>query len=162
MNLVKLDWQFVFTIINILTLYVLMKKFLFKPVTAFMQRRTESIKAEIDEAKNKIREAEEYKGKYKELLAVAHIKAEEVLQDANVRAMAEYEQIILEARKEAEVIIVRANELIQNEKRKVLKNVKDEISSLAFAVASKIIRKNMDNELNRKIIEDFFNEEGAT
>ena len=37
--MLRLDWNLVFTVINLLILYVLMRKFLFKPVNEILEKR---------------------------------------------------------------------------------------------------------------------------
>ena len=41
--MLRLDWNLVLTIINLLILYLLMKKFLIGPVTAIMEQRQADI-----------------------------------------------------------------------------------------------------------------------
>ena len=42
-----------------------------------------------------------------------------------------------------------------------LKDIRNEITSLAFAAASKILQKNVDTEANKKIVQNFLDEEGV-
>ena len=159
--MVELNSQLFFIIINILILYFLLKKFLFKPVTEFMENRTKSIQNDLNDANNKVKEAENLKKQYEEMLKSAHSKANEIIQAARENANKEYEQILQQARQDAEEIIRRANESIELERQKVMKEMRNEITSLAFAAASKIVQKNMDTETNKKIIENFLDEEGV-
>ena len=48
--MLRLDINLVFTIINLLVLYFLMKKFLFKPVNNIIAQREEAIKKQFDDA----------------------------------------------------------------------------------------------------------------
>ena len=48
--MLRLDINLVFTIINLLVLYFLLKKFLFKPVNTIIEQREEAIKKQFDEA----------------------------------------------------------------------------------------------------------------
>ncbi len=161
MSLVKLDWTFLFTIINIIVLYWIMKKVLFKPVSGFIEARAKGIESDIDHAKKMLNDAEKEKEKYAKLLKEAHGLADEIVQRAKDDAHVEYERIIMQGHKEYEILVNRANETIALQKQKAIKEMKDEITSLAFAAASRVVKQNMDNGVNKKIISDFLNEEGV-
>ena len=60
--MLNLDWNIVWTIVNILVLFLLLKHFLFKPITEMMESRT----AEIE---NNLKDAEDQKQKASELTA---------------------------------------------------------------------------------------------
>ena len=59
-------WNLLFTVINVLVLYLLMKKFLFKPVLAVLEKRKEMIASNMEEARKSQQEAEELKTDYEE------------------------------------------------------------------------------------------------
>ena len=61
LGLVEPDATFFFMFVNIGILYFILKKFLFVPVTNFMEKRKQGIENTINEAKRKVKEAEEYK-----------------------------------------------------------------------------------------------------
>jgi F-type H+-transporting ATPase subunit b len=152
---------FIFALINLAILYFILKKILFVPVTKFMENRTKSIENNIQSAMNKKAEAESLKIEYENQLLNAKEQADVILKDASGRAAREYESIIAQAKEESQGLIDRTRADIENERRQMLKEVRNEVASLALAAASKIIEANMDNEKNRSLVEKFINEEGA-
>ena len=72
--MLELDWDIVWTIVNLLILFLLLKHFLFKPITQMMESRT----AEIE---NNLKDAEEQKQKAQQL----NTQYEEQLQGARPR-----------------------------------------------------------------------------
>ena len=54
--------DFVWTIINLIVLYLVLRKILFKPVTEFMENRTNSIKQQLEDSKNSNEKALQLKG----------------------------------------------------------------------------------------------------
>lgn len=151
----------IWTLINFAILFLLLKKFLFKPVTELMEKRTNAIEEDISNARTKLQEAEKTKSEYETILNTAYSKREDILQAAKESATKESEEIIHQARKEAEGILNKAQEAIELEKQKALKEIRNEITSLAFAAASKILQKNVDTEANKKIVQNFLDEEGV-
>lgn len=151
----------IWTLINFAILFLLLKKFLFKPVTELMEKRTNAIEEDISNARTKLQEAEKTKSEYETILSAAYSKREDIFQAARESATKESEEIIHQARKEAEGILNKAQEAIELEKQKALKEIRNEITSLAFAAASKILQKNVDTEANKKIVQNFLDEEGV-
>ena len=149
------------TLLNFAILFFLLKKFLFKPVTELMEKRTNDIQNDINSARLKLEEAEKTKNEYAATLSTAAAKREDIIQTAKDAAAKDAEEIIRQARFEADNIISKAKEAIEFEKQNALKDIRNEITSLAFAAASKILQKNVDTEANKKIVQNFLDEEGV-
>ena len=84
--MLELDWDIVWTIVNLLILFLLLKHFLFKPITQMMESRT----AEIE---NNLKDAEEQKQKAQQL----NTQYEEQLQGAQAQAAQKDETIAAQA-----------------------------------------------------------------
>lgn len=154
-------YTFIFVAINLLILFFMMKKMLFKPVSEFMAKRTQSIKDDIDNAKKSKAEAIELKKKYEEDLMTAKQTADKIIDEARNRANSEYEAIVGSARQNAETLLENAKEEIEREREEMVKGIKNQVASLALSAASKIIEANMDTESNRKLVNKFIDEVGA-
>ncbi len=155
------QWRFLTVIINLLILYFVLKKILFKPVTQFMENRTKSIKDAIDNADQNRAEASELKKKYEEQLKTAKTEGDKILNDARTRANKEYDGIMANAKKDAENILVKAREEIEREREQMIKEIRGQVAGLALTVASKVMEANMDNEKNKALAEKFINEAGV-
>jgi F-type H+-transporting ATPase subunit b len=152
---------FIFAAINLTVLYLAMKKFLFKPVTEFMERRKKSISDSLEKVAKEMAEAGDMKKEYAELLKSARKEAEKIVSSANSRANAEYDSIIKKAGIEADKILATAKEEIEKEKQKSLAGIRNEVAGLALLAASKVIEKNMDTESNREFVDKILDEAGA-
>ena len=153
--------KFVFVAINLLILYFVLNKILFKPVTAFMENRAKTISDAIANADTSKAEAEELKKKYGEQLEYAKDEADKILDAARIRGAKEYDEMLVAAKKDAEGVLVRAREEIEREKMQMIKEVRGQIAGLALAAASKVIEANMDTETNRVLVDKFIDEAGA-
>lgn len=152
---------FVFVIINLLVLYWILKRLLFKPVKQFMENRTDSIRKSIEKAEKDKAYAAELKNEYESKLRTAREQANEIIMDARSRADSEYNAIIKTAKQDAEAILSRAREEIELERERMLKDIRNEVASLALAAASRVLEENMDNETNRAIVDKFLDEAGV-
>lgn len=153
--------KFIFVAINLLILYFVLNKILFKPVTAFMESRAKTIGDAIANADKSRVEAEELKKKYVDQLKSAKEEADKILEAARSRGSKEYDEIMGTAKKDAEGVLVRAREEIEREKLQMIKEVRGQIAGLALAAASKVIESNMDTETNRALVNKFIDEAGA-
>ncbi len=59
--MLRLDWNLLFTILNLLIFYVVIKKFLIRPVLSMMDKREQMIQDQLEAASAKEAEAEERK-----------------------------------------------------------------------------------------------------
>jgi F-type H+-transporting ATPase subunit b len=152
---------FIWVAINLMILYFFLRKFLFKPVTQFMEKRTMSIKNAIESAEANRSESETLRLKYTEQLRAARDDADKILNDARIRADKEYEAIINNARQNVEDINAKAREELELERQQVTRDIKNQVAGLALAAASKVLEANMDTESNRKLVDDFLDKAGA-
>ncbi len=65
-GLVEFSWTFVFQIINTIVIFLLLRHFLFKPTTDFMEKRTRDIEKDIEDAETMKQEAATLKASYEE------------------------------------------------------------------------------------------------
>ena len=130
---------FIFTIINILVLFVGLKMFLFKPIMEVLNKREEMVQAQFASAKSAEESAMNLKKDYQDKLRDAST-AEQMVNEAKDRAEQEREKLLDEARLESEKMLDKAKADIAAEQRRAEESVKDEISKLAIAAARKIIK----------------------
>ena len=150
-----------FSAINILVLFILLKLILFGPITKLMNTRSERIKKNIADAETNKAQAEELKNKYQEQVKKIKEETNYIMDEAKRKAQAEAEDLLRKAKAEAEMILEKARQEGTAEAQKALEGAKKQIAGLALAAASKVIQKNMDNETNRKLVEEFIDKEGA-
>lgn len=160
--MIEFSWStFVFNIINVLILYWLMKKYLFGPVMAIMDKRTNTIKTSLEDAENKNNEALRLKQEYADILNTADEKASEIIKSARERAAKEHDKQIRETNAEIARMMQEANKTIEFERQRSMQGIQDEIAKIAMIAAAKVIRKNVDDSTNNQLINDFLKEAGT-
>ncbi len=65
----------IITVVVLLILYLLLKKLLYKPVSRFMQKRSDLIQSEIDDAREMKQEAKYIKDNQEKIINEAHIES---------------------------------------------------------------------------------------
>lgn len=152
-------WNFIWSAVNIIILFILLKIFLFKPINKIMNERTRSIQDDIDSAEKSRREAEELKKQYADDLSNAKEEAQKIIMKAHDDAEAEKAAILKKSQEEASQIISDAGKTIENERRRILQQAQSQIADLAIEAASKIIGENVDDEKNRRLVDEFLSSE---
>ena len=131
-------WNILWTVVNLLVLYLVFKKFLFKPVMKVINAREDMIK--FDDAKKSQEEADALKASYDEKLESAKTEADEIIVNARNRAQEEHEAALEKTRKETEVMLEKAKADIATEKEKATEAAQADIARLALIAARKIVK----------------------
>ena len=148
-------WTFVATICNLFLQIYLIKRFLFKPVNAMLEKRKAMADAQIRDAIKAKDEAEAMKAEYEQNMADAKNKANEILNTAQKTASIQSEEILKEAAQQAAAIKAKAEKDIAQEKRKAVNEIKDEIGGMAMDIAGKVIEREISEEDHKKLIDEF-------
>lgn len=148
-------WNIIISLANLLILYAIIKKFLFKPVKNVMSKR----QAEIDERYSSANEAEkaayESKSEWEARLGRATQEASDILSQATDNAKLRSDKIIDEARNRAETIIRQAESEADLEYKKAADKIKHEIVEVSGDIAEKILGREVNTEDHRNLIDSF-------
>ena len=113
-------------------------------------------------AKEGKEEVARLKEEYEAKLSGVDAQVQEILSDARKKALANETKIISEARQEAGRIVERANHEAELEKQKVADEVKQEVISVAAAMAGKIVATGMDDATQERLLDETLKEMGES
>ena len=153
-------WTCLFTFCNLVLLFLVMKKFLFKPVKKMIDDRQKEIDGLYEDAGKKNEEAEEMQKEYREKLDRANEESEEILKQAQRKAQLREEEMLKEAQEKARLTLKRAEEQVELEKKRAVNDIKDEVSGMAVDIASAIIERDVSEEEHKELIDKFIEELG--
>ena len=145
----------VFTLINTLIIFLLYRFLVHNKVMAIMEKRREAINAEIDAAENAKKEAEQAKAEYTERIQQSKDEADRIVAEAVKKASDREAEIIAEANQNAARLKQQAQESIEQEKRRALNEVKDQISEVVVLAAAKVCEKEISQKDNAELIDSF-------
>ncbi len=148
-------WTFIAQICNLLIQVYIFKRFLFKPVSAMLEKRRAMADAEIQDAVKAKDDAQAMKAEYEQNMQEAKNKANEILSTAQKTAAVQSEEMIREATQQAATIKTKAEKDIAMEKAKAVNEIKDEIGSMAMEIAGKAIGRELREEDHTKLINEF-------
>ena len=150
----------IFAWVNLLILYLFLKKLLFKPVKNMIDSRQKEIDDMYSDAEMSRRTAAEMKNEYEEKLERANEESEEILKAAHRKAQLREEEIIKEANLKAARTLERASEQVELEKKRAINEVKDEVSDMAISIAAAVIERDVKESEHKELIDDFISRMG--
>ncbi len=89
--MLKFDLNFLWTIINLILFFVLMRFLLFKPIKKILTQRQEMIDNQFKDAENAKEQADLLKSQYESELAGVENKKNQIINDARSDAKTEYD-----------------------------------------------------------------------
>ena len=153
-------WTFIATICNLFIQIYLIKRFLFKPINAMLEKRKSLADAQIREAEQAKNEAQAMKSEYEQNMLEAKNKASEIVASAQKTAAVQSEQMLAEASAQAAAMKAKAESDIAQEKRKAVNEIKNEIGGMAVEIAGKVIEREISEEDHTKLIDEFISNVG--
>lgn len=148
-------WTFIAQICNLFLQMYLIKRFLFKPINAMLEKRRAMADAEIQDAVKAKEEAIAMKSEYEQNMLEAKNKANEIVTNAQKTAAIQSEEMLKEASQQAAAMKAKAESDIAQEKRKAVNEVKNEIGGMAMEIAGKVIEREINEEDHAKLIDEF-------
>lgn len=150
----------IFAWVNLLILYLFLKKLLFKPVKNMIDSRQKEIDDMYSDAEESRTTAAALKSEYEEKLEHANEESEQILKNAVRRAQLREEEILKDADKKAARTLERATEQVELEKKRAINEVKNEVSDMAVSIAAAVIERDVSKDEHQNLIDEFINRMG--
>jgi len=147
-------------ICNLFIQLFIFKKFFWDKILHVIDQRRQAADQEIASAQASRSEAEAIKSTYEQNMRQAKEKADGILLNAQKTANSRSEEIIGQAQATAAQIKAKASADIALEKKKAVNEAKDEISSLAMAIAGKVVERELNADDQNGMIDRFIEELG--
>ena len=151
-----------FTLVNTVALFLVLKKFLFKPVINMIMQRQQEIDTMYDEADAAKQKAQQLQASYERMLADAQRTGDSIVKEATARAQTREEEIIRQANAQADAIRQKAEQDIAKEKKKAVNDAKDEIAGLAMAIAGKVVGRSLGDQDQTALVDQFIENMGES
>ena len=129
--ILNLNSQIIWVFVDLLILFVLMKKFLFGPITRMLDDRAQEVSDTLDQADRRLAEAEQQ----------------------------EYDRLVAEAQTAVQRLDEQAARRRDSERTQMLREAKKEITALVLLTTAKVSRQKLNSDTDRAMIDDFLREE---
>ncbi|MBN3523930.1 F0F1 ATP synthase subunit B [Paenibacillus apiarius] len=154
-------WEnFVFAIVAFLILYLLLRKYAFGALFDVMEKRRALVQQQMDEAANSRTQAQTFVEEQKQALATARKEAYDIIEQARQTSARQADDIIAGAKEESVRLKEEAARDIESEKNKAVAALRNEVSSMSVAIASKILEKQVDEKEQEQLVGQYLKEVG--
>ncbi len=150
----------IFAWANLLILYLVLRKILFHPIKNMIDSRQKEIDDMYENAEKDKAAAESMRKDYEARLESAAEESEEMLRNAQRRALLKEEEILKEAAEQARRTKERAEEQIALEKRQAMNDIKDEVSAIAIQIAEAVVARDVKESEHADLIDGFIDSMG--
>ncbi|KRN43235.1 F0F1 ATP synthase subunit B [Fructilactobacillus fructivorans] len=144
-----------FYAILFLLLMWIVKIFAWKPITKMMQDRSTKIANDIDSAEKSRNDAAKLAKERADALQNSHDEATKIVSDAEQAGQKRRDTIISDAQNDAKGLKDKAHKDIEQECEYALASTKDDVADLSIEIASKIIKKNLNADDQKALIDSY-------
>ena len=144
--MLKLDLNLLWTVVDVLILYVLLRKFLFKPIQNVLDQRQKTIEADIAAAQTSKTEA-----------AAALTTAQDKLRNVDNEAAARREAY----EKQADEIVAAGKAAVEIERQNKLREADAQATALARSMCEKLLKHNLTAQDDNQLLDDLLQKAGA-
>ncbi len=154
-------WQIVISLCNLAILFLIVKKFLFKPVRKMLDERKAAVEKEYAAAEEAKQSAEKSMAEWDEKMKSAKNEADEIIRKASENAAILSNKMTAEAKEKADAVIRHAKNEAELEYKRAADGVKQEIADVSAAIAEKVLEREINENDHRSLISDFLGQIGA-
>jgi F-type H+-transporting ATPase subunit b len=147
---------YIWTIVTFLILLALLAKFAWRPLLEALERRQESIRKSLDDARQAKQDLERVNAESQRILAQARTEAEAIVARTRDDAARLREELRQKAQQEASGILRNTEKQIELETARALHQIRNEAVDISVAIASKILQRNVSREDNERLIAETF------
>ena len=152
--MLTLNLNILWTVVNILVLFVLLRKFLYRPVMNVIEQRQKQIDDAIADAEGKKNDAQA-------VLAQAQDKLQNVDTEAyEKQAEKEKEQLLQDAQRQADAIVAEGKAAAEAEHARRLRDANAETSALARDMCEKLLARNLTQQDDARLLDDLLQKAG--
>ena len=160
-DLLAINWNLIFSIITVLVLILILKRFFFEKVKKFMDERKANVEEQFQKAEEAENQAREKLDEYNEILAGAEKEKRVIIADAMENAKIQANSVLDEARKEAADIREKSRLQIERENMAARKEIHNEVGDLAVQLAEKILESELDDDAQASVIDEIISKSEA-
>lgn len=149
------DWvrDFIIQLLALVILFLIVRFFLWKPVTNFINAKAEAVDSELIKANEIALENQKINDELNAKMASAEEEIKQLLANANLEGQRRKETIINEAKLEAKRRIDEASTQIDLEVKRQKEDIKQAIVDIAFLAASQIAEREVSKEKYLSLVE---------
>ena len=153
-------WTALFVLLNTLAIFLVARKYLFKPVHKMITDRQKEIDDMYADARKAKEDAETMAAEYQRKMSEAQAASDRLMREAAARGQDRGDELVRKAKAEAAAILAKAGQEGEREKRRAINEAKDEIASMALSIAEKVVERELNDADQSALVDRFIDELG--
>lgn len=148
-----------FILMQILLFIILMmvlRNYAYDPIINLLEERKAKIAKGLEDARQASIARENADAEAKKILDAARSEAAKVRQDAAVQAEETAKGITAQATEEAKGIVAAARSDAEEERNRILSELRGQVAAISIAAANKLVGESLDEGRQRSLIANFF------
>ena len=146
------------TIVTFLVLLLVLRWKAWGPLMDTLDARAKQIEDSLSKAEKVTADAEQQAEKNEEILNSARKEAQGIVSQAREAAEKLKSKLESDGKNQYDVMLLKASSQIESEKQKALSEIKNTVIDIALKASEKIIKRNLNNDDNKKMIEQTVDE----
>jgi len=159
--MLTLNLNLLYTVVNILVLFLLLRKFLYKPVMNIIAQRQKQVDDALNAAETSRQEATAALNDAQAKLR--NVDAEAAARRAAYEQQAEKDkqQLLADAQKQADAILAEGKAAAEAERQHKLRQADAQTTALARAMCEKLLVRNLNEQDDARLLDDLLEKAGA-
>lgn len=145
----------IWTVVTFLVTFVALRMIAWKPLLGALDEREGRIRDSLEKAEKAREEAKQAIAENKANMEASLRRSQELVAEARQEAERVRTQAREEARAEAKRIMDEGRRQLEVERRAVFADLRKEAAGLAISAAEQLLKKNLDEAENRKLVDEF-------
>lgn len=149
-----IDWKLLLAqAVNFLVLLFVLRRYAYRPMLEFLEKRSDRIEQGLKDAEAAQAKLAQMEEKEKETIALARDEARAIVNAAELSAKKRDAERLADTEAKTKRFLEDAVVKIEEEKRKMLSEAKQEIASVVALSVEKVLREKVDAKKDKELIE---------
>lgn len=159
--MLTLNINLLWTVVNVLVLFLLLWKFLYKPVMNIIEQRQKQVDDAMAAAETSKTEAKTALNAAQDKLRNVDAEAAQRREAYEKQAEKEKEQLLADAQRQADAIVAEGKAAAEAERQHKLREADAQTTALARAMCEKLLERNLTQQDDARLLEDLLQKAGV-
>ena len=159
--MLTLNLNLLYTVVNVLILFLLLRKFLYKPVMGIIAQRQKQVDDALNAAETSKKEAAAAMNAVQDKLRNVDTEAAARREAYEQQAETAKQQLLAEAQKQADAIVAEGKAAAEAERQHKLREADAQTTALARAMCEKLLSRNLTEQDDSRLLDDLLEKAGA-
>ncbi|MEC7918487.1 MAG: F0F1 ATP synthase subunit B [Candidatus Neomarinimicrobiota bacterium] len=144
---------YIWSLVIFLLVLLILKKYAWTPLLDFLDQREKEIADSLAMAESAKADLEKVKEESKEILNQAKNQGKSIVSDSKQKAEDAGNKILNDAKAKSDEFLVEAKSKIDLEKKRAIKEIKEEVVDLSLDLASQVLQRNVKDDDNNQFVQ---------